>query len=109
MSMSRWRKYWPSFDRLLQLKEELAQKIRRWQKGRQTRRSPLLEELETRFLPSSVAWNVDTSGFWDVGSNWSTGSVPGANDDVVISRAASLTVTLRGGSFSVHSLQAKNA
>jgi hypothetical protein len=106
--MSFWRRYWHSLDRLLQRREVLAQKIREWQRRRQRRRIPAMDELEGRTLPNSVSWMAGTSGFWDVGSNWSTGTVPGANDDVVINQAAALTVTLRGGGFTVHSLQSTN-
>ncbi len=45
-----------------------------------------------------VTWAVDTDGFWDEATNWSTGSVPGANDDVVISRPGRTpVVTIRQG------------
>ncbi|MBL4587113.1 MAG: VCBS repeat-containing protein, partial [Flavobacteriales bacterium] len=34
--------------------------------------------------PSGSTWDGSTSTAWNVGSNWSTGSVPGASDDVTI-------------------------
>jgi hypothetical protein len=40
-----------------------------------------LEALEDRTLPSAVTW-IAGNGDWDVASNWSTGAVPGAADDV---------------------------
>src|SRR6266478_1116108 len=61
-----------------------------------------LEQLEERLAPAQVAWAVDANGFWDVSSNWSTGAVPGQNDDVVIDRATPITVTHRTGSDTVH-------
>src|SRR5262249_52905202 len=54
---------------------------------------------------ATVSWNVDSDGFWDVGSNWSSGMVPQPGQDVVIDRpGASVTVTFRSGTVSVNSL-----
>jgi hypothetical protein len=54
---------------------------------------------------ATVSWNVDTDGFWDEGAKWSTGNVPQAGDDVVISRpAASITVTFQSGTQTIKSL-----
>ncbi|HKI32602.1 MAG TPA: hypothetical protein VKA46_12095, partial [Gemmataceae bacterium] len=67
---------------------------------------PILEPLEDRVAPAAVSWAVGQSGYWDVGSNWSTGQVPGASDDVIINRSvANLTITYRQGNDSIHSLQ----
>ena len=53
----------------------------------------------------TVSWNVDSDGFWDVPSNWSTGIVPQPGEDVVIDRpAANVTVTFRTGTVAVNSL-----
>jgi hypothetical protein len=52
---------------------------------------PRLESLECRNLPSTVTWISPISGDWSVGSNWSTGTVPGANDDVVINTPVTVT------------------
>jgi hypothetical protein len=48
----------------------------------------LVEILEERCLLTPVAWTANTDGFWDVGTNWSTGLVPGPSDDVIIDRGA---------------------
>ena len=64
-----------------------------------------MEVVEPRLLLSTVHWNSDSSGFWDVASNWDTGKVPGPADDVIIDRAgASPTITIRSGIQSVQSL-----
>ncbi|MFN0018520.1 MAG: RHS repeat-associated core domain-containing protein [Pirellulaceae bacterium] len=56
------------------------------------------EQLESRQLLAPVAWNVDSDGFWDVGSNWSTGVAPNVNDDVTIDRpGGTFKVKLRDG------------
>jgi len=54
---------------------------------------PMLEILEDRTL-LSVSWISTQSGFWDVGSNWSTGQAPTASDDVTINQPG-VTVTVR--------------
>jgi len=67
-----------------------------------------LERLEERLTPAQVAWAVDANGFWDVPGNWSTGAVPGPNDDVIIDRpAGDFTVTIRQGTSTVHSITAR--
>src|SRR5262249_40948959 len=71
---------------------------------------PWAEVLEDRLLLATVTWNVDANGFWDVASNWGTGVVPGAGDDVVIDRGtANPIVTIRSGAQSVHSLTSNEA
>jgi hypothetical protein len=67
-----------------------------------------LERLEDRLAPATVSWNVDTDGNWNTAKDWSTGTVPGPNDDVVINRAGSVTVTIDSGSQSVHSLKSSS-
>jgi hypothetical protein len=64
---------------------------------------PLLESLEDRTVPSTVTWISTSSGDWADGSNWSSGSQPGAGDDVVINQPG-VTVTHSSGSDSIHSL-----
>ncbi len=54
---------------------------------------PTLEVLEDRTL-LSVSWISTQSGFWDVGSNWSTGKAPTASDSVLINQPG-ITVTVR--------------
>ncbi len=48
------------------------------------RRSLNLEMLEDRTVPAMVNWIGGTNSDWDTSSNWSTGSVPGSIDCVVI-------------------------
>ena len=68
------------------------------------------EVLEARTLLATVNWAATSSGNWDVGSNWSTGQVPGPGDDVVINPSNALTVTINSGNQSVNSLEsASNA
>jgi alpha-L-arabinofuranosidase len=83
--------------------EVLAQeRSRRSQRRRRT--IPLrLERLEDRIVPTTDTWISSTSGSWSTVGNWSTGAVPGMNDDVVINTSPSVTVTLTG-STSVKSL-----
>ncbi len=47
------------------------------------RRSPCVEHLETRDCPSTIYWTSNGGGSWNVPSNWSTGTVPTATDDVI--------------------------
>lgn len=53
------------------------------------------EQLEDRVVPATVTWINSGSGNWDVGSNWSTGSVPGSGDTAVIDTSASATITIQ--------------
>src|SRR5262245_9718337 len=65
-----------------------------------------VEHLEERLNPAVISWDVDADGFWDEASNWSTDTVPGPDDDVVIDRAGGeYVVTIRSGDQSVKSLQ----
>ncbi len=56
-----------------------------------------LEALESRTLLSTVNWINPSGGNWDLAANWSSGSVPGAGDDVVINTASLATVTINTG------------
>ena len=68
---------------------------------------PRIEVLEQRQLLSAVDWFATTSGDWNNPNNWSTGQVPGPNDDVVINvSGATPTVTIDSDNQSVHSLTA---
>jgi hypothetical protein len=62
----------------------------------------LVEALEDRFLLSAVSW-IGGSGSWNTPSNWSTNTLPQPGDDVTISQAGNIQVTL-AGSASIHSL-----
>ena len=53
----------------------------------QAHRSRLLKQ---RQLLSTIDWVSTSSGSWDVASNWSTDTVPGPNDDVVIAVTGAL-------------------
>jgi hypothetical protein len=67
--------------------------------------------LENRAVPSVVSW-VGGSGDWDTASNWSTGSLPTAADDVVINVANvdNLAITHnRSRTDIVHSLNVGNS
>jgi hypothetical protein len=54
-----------------------------------------------------VSW-IAQEGDWDLGSNWSTGAVPGPNDDVVIDVSDGAVVTFRSGFAAVRSLTSRN-
>jgi hypothetical protein len=56
-----------------------------------------VERLEDRTVPATITWVNSGSGNWDVGSNWSTGTVPGGNDTAVINSATAVTVTVQSG------------
>ena len=50
-----------------------------------------------------VTW-TGQSGDWSAAANWSTGSLPGPSDDVVIQAGPSITVTHSTGSDAVNSI-----
>ena len=49
---------------------------------------------------ATVTW-IGGSGDWSTPANWSTDSLPGTNDDVVIEAGASITVTHSTGTDAV--------
>jgi len=64
---------------------------------RPRRRVPLyIESLESRELLANVNWINPFGGDWNVASNWSTGVVPGAADDVTIAQASNVTIIANG-------------
>src|SRR5436305_7265580 len=79
---------------------------------------PWAERLEDRTLLSTtpltpdastiVVW-VGGSGDWSTPSNWSTGKVPGASDNVTISVPDDITVTHQSGNDTVLSLHSDEA
>src|SRR5579875_3220963 len=74
-----------------------GQKVTAAKRGKPSFFRPTLELLEDRTLLSQVSqvfWTSTQSGFWDVGSNWNTGKVPTASDDVTINQPG-VTVTVR--------------
>jgi len=52
-----------------------------------------IEGLEVRVVPAAVTWLPSGGGIWELGSNWSTGVVPTAADDVTIKLTAKGTVS----------------
>ncbi len=66
-------------------------------------RVALVEFLEDRCLLALVSWTSPAAGAWEVGSNWSNGTGPGAGDDVVIDLTG-ISVTHASGSDAVKSL-----
>lgn len=56
-----------------------------------------MQPLEHRLVLSAVDWTGASGGSWDVGSNWSTGAVPGPADDVTIDTSAAVTITIQSG------------
>ncbi len=69
---------------------------------------PAVETLEERRLLATVYWTSSTNGDWSTPGNWSTDTVPGPDDDVVINESgATPTVTIgEGETESVHSITA---
>jgi hypothetical protein len=57
----------------------------------------------------SEIWINPSGGLWDVASNWSTGVVPGPNDNVLIDQPGNITVTYRTGTTAIQSLLSDNA
>ena len=50
---------------------------------RRRARYPFLESLESRITPSTMTWTGAVSGGWMTAGNWSSDTVPQANDDLV--------------------------
>lgn len=64
-----------------------------------------LERLENRCTPTNVSWNGGAGTLnWGDQNNWSTGAVPGINDDVTISIAVSGPINIGANAYSVRSL-----
>ena len=53
---------------------------------------------------ASVSWKNNISGTWATAANWSTGLVPGPNDDVTIATATPQTITYAANTDSILSL-----
>jgi hypothetical protein len=64
-------------------------------------------DLFTYSPANTVTWVGGSSGSWGTASNWSSGALPGAGDDVVI--VPGVTVTISGGANSVHSLNSQGS
>ncbi len=68
-----------------------------------------MEILEHRQLLAVDTWTNPSGGSWDAASNWSTGTVPGPADDVVINvSGATPTVTISSNVESVNSITASD-
>ena len=65
---------------------------------------PQLEAFEDRVVLSTIYWSNPASGDWETAGNWSSGSVPGPDDDVIIDVPARISITHDTGSDLVHSL-----
>ncbi|WP_413925129.1 Ig-like domain-containing protein [Candidatus Accumulibacter phosphatis] len=62
---------------------------------------------ESRFTVSderTVEWVAATGGLWSDPANWSTGTLPGAGDDVVVALPTFAVVTFDSGDTSIRSL-----
>ena len=61
-------------------------------------------------MPATIDWIAGGGGSWNNAANWSTGTVPGAGDDVVIDESPeAFTVTVSSGSYSVRSVTSQEA
>ena len=69
--------------------------------------SATIQEATIPFTPT-IYW-VGGSGDWNTGTNWSTGTLPGPNDDVLINVNGDVVVTHSSGTHSLRSLFSQNA
>ncbi|QJW97713.1 beta strand repeat-containing protein [Frigoriglobus tundricola] len=84
--------------------------IRRPNRPKAPSSRPRLEVLEGRDVPATVSWINASGGDWDTASNWSTGAVPGASDDAVLSVTGNVTVThSTGAADAVRSISGTDA
>jgi RHS repeat-associated protein len=65
--------------------------------------------LEDRTLLSTVSWIGPSGGDWDTGSNWSTGLVPTASDDVQITQSGAAITHQYDHGDQVNSLTSSSA
>jgi hypothetical protein len=70
---------------------------------------PHVEGLEERWVLATVHWINPTAGVWADPASWSTGAVPGPNDDVVLDAPGNGTVIHPAGDDTVHSLTGTNS
>src|SRR3989442_5392066 len=59
-------------------------------------------------VAATVSW-VGGSGDWNLAANWSTGALPGPDDDVLIDQPDDIIVTVSSGSHTVKTLQSQEA
>ena len=79
------------------------------QKVRKTRQVKLLmESLEDRAVPAVITWDggAGSNHFWDK-ANWSTDTVPGKNDDVVVPAFSGNARLVIDGTCELRSIQTK--
>lgn len=89
---------------LLQLKE-----IKKDSRSRFDRFRPKVEGLEDRWVMTAVHWINPAAGFWADPASWSTGAVPGPDDDVVLDAPGDVTVIHPAGDDTVHSIAGTDA
>ncbi len=63
-----------------------------------------IEPLEKRLFLSTVSWSSSSGGNWNTAGNWSTGTVPGSGDSVIINKSGGIKVTVSANT-SVGSVQ----
>jgi len=68
-----------------------------------------MERLEDRALLAIVSWIKPEGGLWESPANWSTGALPGIDDDVVIDLLGTITVEHASGVHTVKSLRCAEA
>jgi hypothetical protein len=78
-------------------------------RGRRFRFVPGLEVLEDRWVPAIVTWIGPNVGDWDTPANWSTGTLPRPQDDVVIDSPDVTVVHVQPIQDDVQSLSAAGA
>jgi hypothetical protein len=95
----------PRWLRSLQaLRPDNPTRDRRQPRPAAPRRKLALEILEDRVVPAAVTW-IAGNGDWDVATNWSTGTVPGAADDVDINVSGVTITHTAATAHSVNSLK----
>ena len=73
------------------MRTDISRRERRGERLRTRSRRPRVELMESRTLLSAVTWTGDAGDDnWDTPDNWSTQSVPGADDDVTIDTTATV-------------------
>jgi hypothetical protein len=70
---------------------------------------PELVALESRTLPSTIAWLRPVGGDWDTPANWAGGRVPGANDTAVIPFRGITVTHATAAADTAHSLNSEAA
>ncbi|MBW3671364.1 MAG: hypothetical protein KY432_06790, partial [Acidobacteria bacterium] len=58
----------------------------------------------TPVFGATVSWTNGLGGDWHTASNWDTGTVPGATDDVVVNLPGTYTITVTTADVTINSL-----